>query len=219
MKTIDSRGRFRDEEPEAPAPKSPPIPGAGAGAGTGSGASNWGQALAFQPPASFTKDIGRGKGSYLTTGQGVEADLKAAKDPDANSVAVKDYPANIKNYKVADSDTKVLLDIDYLKGLVRPFKDLGINGNTDFREALIDAGEDDPIHEGYYSHDQKTAVMSDLDNSRYAASFTGNKVFQSQILFAEYSKEAAGDVSSLRWVARSDIANTVSEYPKWPFST
>ncbi len=185
--------------------------------GAGTGATNWGQALDFQPPASFTKAIGDGKGSFLSTGQGVEADLKAAKDPDASVAAVNDYSTNIKNYEVADGGTKILFDSNYYKNLETPFNNLGIDGDTEFRDVRISAGEDDPIHLGYYSHSQKTAIMADLDNSRYGPDFTGNKVYQSQILFEEWSKEAGGDVQSLKWVVRSDIANEVSGLLKPPF--
>ena len=150
----------------------------------------------------------------MTLGQGAQADLKNANGADASVAAVKDYPTNIQNYVVRDDGTQVISTVRGLEELETPCKDLGIDRTTAFREAIITAGEDDPMHHGYYSSSQKTAIMSDLDNSRYGPSFTGNKVFQSQILFEEWSKEAGTGVGSLRWVVRSDIANEVSKPPR-----
>ena len=173
-----------------------------------------GQELNFEPPASFTKDTGNGRGSYLSQGQGLESDLKAASGPDSNVAAVADYSTNIKNYKIGDGETRIPYQVSYLEPLQTPFTALGIDGTTEFRQVLVDAGEPDPIHEAFYSGSQKTAIMADIDNSRYASEFTGNRVFQSQILFEEWSKEAVSagaEATSLRWIVQSEIENLVSD--------
>ena len=210
LKTLDSRGRFGGGEAEAKAPVrgEPGVPASGAGAGKGS--LNWNQALTFRAPASFTKVSPNGKDSYLIQGRGVQADLAAAHGPDSAVAAVANYPANIKSYRVVE-ETSVPSETSDLYGLKGPFSALNIDGSTERNRAFILADGREPIHEGYYSASEKAAIMADLDNRNYGTSIKKeNRVFQSQILFEEFSKAAGGDVSSLRWVLRSDITNPVS---------
>ncbi|KAH7311981.1 hypothetical protein BKA65DRAFT_542871 [Rhexocercosporidium sp. MPI-PUGE-AT-0058] len=147
-------------------------------------------------------------GRYLDKGKTLQQNFKDRQitDPDIDH----NYATDIQSYTGYDRPTVTVSDVEPVsmsRAEGAPPIDFKLEGSW-MRYKIIASSQDQPAAIFYHSSSQKTAVLSELFNSRvgnsYGVSLT--KVKWSEMLFQTWAREAGARTSELKYITYGSVS-------------